>query len=441
METEARALDVREKYDRYISTSFLHLEPIAVRSAAGALVRDDTGQVYIDCYSGIAVVNAGHGHPAVRAAAKEQIDRLIHCQSYTYYVDVVGDLAERLAEVTPGRLQKSFFSNSGAEAVECALRMAKAYTGKHEVIALERSFHGRTLATLSVTGNASRKTRGGPYASGVSFAPAPFPYRARSGAHPEEVGTEAAAALEDVIRFHTSGDVAAFIAEPVMGEGGIIVPPQGYFAAVKRILDRHGILFIADEVQSGFGRTGKLFAIEHFAVEPDIMALAKGMADGFPIGATIARAEIADSLRPGEHLSTFGGNPVSAAAALANLRVMEDEALPAQAAVKGEGALRQLRELRCGVQQVGDVRGIGLMIGIELVTDRVSKQPFPQLAVRIRERCRERGVLLGVGGTDGNVLRLQPPLVISEEQLQQVVRVVMDTTAGAAAEAMAGGAR
>lgn len=428
-------MDTREKYERYVSTSFLHLEPLVVASADGAVILDDAGREYIDCYSGIAVVNAGHGHPAVRAAAKAQIDRLIHCQSYTYYVDVVADLAQRLAESTPGRLTKTFFSNSGAEAVECALRMARAYTGRHEVIALERSFHGRTLAALSLTGNANRKTHGGPYMPGVAFAPAPFPYRSRFGGDPDHVAEAAAAAVEDVVRYHTSGDVAAFIAEPVMGEGGIIVPPRRYFAAVKQVLDRYGILLIVDEVQTGFGRTGKLFAIEHYGVEPDILTLAKGMADGFPIGATVARAEIADSLRPGEHLSTFGGNPVSAAAALANLTVMQEEALPAQAAAKGEVLLRQLRELQSGVTQVGEVRGLGLMIGMELVRDRAGRQPFPELAVRIRERCRERGLLVGTAGTEGNVVRLQPPLVIDGEQLNQAVRVLTEVTASAAAQA------
>jgi len=400
-----------------------------VARAEGARVEAADGQTYIDCFAGISVVNAGHGHPKVREAAKAQIDRLIHASSYTYYLEPVADLAERLAAVTPGRLQKSFFANSGAEGIEAAMRMAKAYTGRHEFIALERSFHGRSVGTLSLTGNMGRKGRGGPYLSGVAFAPAPYPYRSRFPGDADAVGEQAAAAVEDVIRYHTSGDVAAFIAEPVMGEGGIIVPPRSYLPRVKEILDRYGILFIADEVQCGFGRTGKLFAVEHFGVEPDILVSAKGIADGFPLSATIARPEVADSFRPGEHLSTFGGNPVSCAAALANLGVMLEADLPGRAARLGAAALERLRRDSRGLARVGEVRGLGLMIGIELVRDRGTKEPDADLAKAVRTACRERGVLVGVGGTGGNVLRLQPPLVIEEQDLETALAVVLDAIA------------
>lgn len=419
--------DTREKYDAFVSTSFSSgLEPIVVERAKGSRIQGADGRSYLDLFAGISVVNAGHVNPRVAAAAKEQIDRLIHAQSYTYYVPQVADLAERLAAVTPGRLKKTFFGNSGAEGIETALRMAKAYTGRHEIIALERSFHGRSLGTLSITGNAARKTRGGPYASGVAFTPAPYTYRSPFGSDPEEVAERCALALEDVIRFHTSGDVAAFIAEPVMGEGGIIVPPPSYLRRVKEILDRHDILLIADEVQTGFGRTGKLFAIEHSGVEPDILVAAKGIADGFPLSATVARPEIADALRPGEHLSTFGGNPVSAAAAIANLDVMLEEDLPGRAARLGEKALAHLREWTADVEAVGEVRGLGLMIGIELVGSRATHEPFPGLAKAVRRELRERGFLIGIGGPDGNVLRIQPPLVIEEDDLQRAARAVVD---------------
>ncbi len=396
-----------------------------ITRAEGARVVADDGRSYIDCFAGISVVNAGHVHPRVRDAAKAQIDRLIHASSYTYYLEPVADLAERLAAVTPGRLQQTFFANSGAEGIEAAMRMAKAFTGRHEFIALERSFHGRSVGTLSLTGNQSRKTRGGPYLPGVAFAPTPYPYRSRFTGDAEEIGLQTAAAVEDVIRFHTSGDVAAFIAEPVMGEGGIIVPPKSYLPAVKEILDRYGILLIADEVQCGFGRTGRLFASEHFGVEPDILVSAKGIADGFPLSATIARPEVAQSFRPGEHLSTFGGNPVSCAAALANLDVMLLEDLPGRAAGLGAKALDHLRAGARDMACVGEVRGLGLMIGIELVKDRTSKQPDPALAKAVRAYCREHGVLIGVGGVDGNVLRLQPPLVIAEGDLDAALEAVL----------------
>ena len=279
-----------QRYRDYVTTSFVAaIEPVAVGKAEGATVWDQDGTEFVDCFAGISVVNAGHRHPKVIAAAKAQMDEVVHAATYIYHVPVVGLLGERLAEIAPGRLQKSFFGNSGAEGIETAMRLAKAYTGRHEFITLTHSFHGRTVGTLSITGNKARKTRGGPYLPGIVFAPAPYVYRNPFGTDdPEEVAERCATMVEWAIDYQSSGDVAAFIAEPVMGEGGILVPPASYFQRVKEILDRHGILFIADEVQSGFGRTGKTFAIEHYGVEPDIMVLAKGIADGFPLSATIA---------------------------------------------------------------------------------------------------------------------------------------------------------
>lgn len=418
-------MDTREKYQRYVNTSFVAaVEPLVVASGQGATVRDEQGTAYIDCFAGIAVVNAGHRHPAVIAAAKRQMDELVHCCSYIYYVQPVADLAERLAAVTPGALQKTFFGNGGAEAIEGALRLAKAYTGRSEFIALQGSFHGRTNATLSITGNSTRKRRGGPYLPGIAFAPAPYRYRCRYCQGAADCTLACADAVTDAIQFGTADDVAAFIAEPVMGEGGIIVPPGGYFARVQEILARRGILFIADEVQSGFGRTGRLFASEHYQLEPDILVMAKGIADGFPLSAFIAPAAIADSFQPGEHLSTFGGNPVSCAAALANLEVLQCDDLPGRARQLGIMALERLQALQSKHPLIGDVRGLGLMIGVELVSDRLAKIPAAKEAGEIRRLCRERGVLIGVGGQFGNVLRLQPPLVISSDQLTHALEVL-----------------
>jgi 4-aminobutyrate aminotransferase / (S)-3-amino-2-methylpropionate transaminase / 5-aminovalerate transaminase len=415
-----------ERYRDYVTTSFVaSVEPVVVAHAEGARITDADGKEYIDCFAGIAVTNAGHRHPRIIAAAKEQLDRYVHAATYIYHVPVVADLAQRLAEITPGELRKTFFGNSGAEGIETAMRLAKAATGRTEFISLTHSFHGRTAGTLSITGNRARKTRGGPYLPGVAFAPAPYVYRNPFNTDdPEEVAVRCAEMVEWAVKYQSSGNVAAFIAEPVMGEGGILVPPSSYFKHVKDVLDRHGILFIADEVQSGFGRTGALFAVEHFGVVPDIMVLAKGIADGFPLSATIARADIADALRPGEHLSTFGGNPVSCAAAIANIDVMFDEDLPGQSRRKGEYVLGQLHEMAAEHPAIGDVRGIGLMIGVELVTDRASRQPAAAQAGKIRALCREAGVLVGVGGIEGNVLRIQPPLVISEADLDQTLNVV-----------------
>ncbi len=415
----------KDLYDKYLITSMVPgFAPVEVERASGTRYYDVDGREYLDCFSGIAVTNAGSGHPKVTAAAKQQIDKLVHCCTYVYYNPRAGELAKRMAEITPGRLQKTFFGNSGAEAIEGAMRLSKHYTGKSEFVALTQSFHGRTNATLSITGNSGRKISGGPYLSGIAFAPAPHFYRCPfKSKTEEECGERAASYLADVIKYQTAGDVAAFIAEPILGEGGIITPPANYFKLVKQILDAHKILFICDEVQTGFGRSGKLFAIEHYGVEPDIMTTAKGIADGFPLGAFTATPEIGDAFTVGSHLSTFGGNPVSCAAALANIDVMFDEKLPENAAARGAQLMAGLEKIRANNKLIGDVRGKGLMIGIELVKD-ADKTPAAAEAAEVRRRCREAGILVGVGGSLGNVVRLQPPLVISEEECARVLETI-----------------
>ncbi len=415
-------METEKLYDEYMITSMVPgFDPIEVESAKGVLVRCTSGTEYLDCFSGISVVNAGHGHPRVIAAAKAQMDKLVHCCTYIYYNPVAGRLARALAEITPGDLQKSFFGNSGAEAIEGAMRLARHYTGANEFLALSHSFHGRTYATLSITGNSSRKNHGGPFMPGVAFAPAPYAYRCPFGSKTDaECAERSAEQLAHALKYQTSGNVAAFIAEPVLGEGGIIVPHESYFRYVREILDEHDILFICDEVQTGFGRTGKLFAIEHYGVQPDIMTTAKGIADGFPLGAFTARSDIADSFTPGSHLSTFGGNPVSCAAALANIDVMRDERLPENSAERGAQIMQALEPLEQELTLVGEIRGKGLMIGLELVEDQ-DKTPAAKQAQEVKRRCREAGLLIGVGGSLANVVRLQPPLIITEEQSAEVI--------------------
>jgi 4-aminobutyrate aminotransferase / (S)-3-amino-2-methylpropionate transaminase / 5-aminovalerate transaminase len=413
--------DAIQKYKDYVMTGFVKaVAPIVADRASGCSVWDPAGREYLDCFSGISVVNVGHNNPRVMAAAKAQIDKLIHCASYLYHVQPVADLAEKIAQIAPSGLTKTFFGNGGAEAIEGAMKLARLYTGKHEFIALHGSFHGRTWGTLSITGNQGRKKRGGPYAPGVSFVPAPYPYRSLWPGDPEECGRQCAKALDEVIRFATSGDVAAFIAEPVLGEGGIVVPPNNYFREVKKILDQHGILFIADEVQTGFGRTGKMFAVEHYGVDPDILVTAKAIADGFPLSAFTTRPEIAAAYKPGDHLSTFGGNPVSCAAALANIQFLQDEALPARAAETGGYARKKLREIQKQNPLIGEVRGLGLMIGVELVRDD-KLTPANTEAEAIRDALLREGILVGVGGVYGNVVRFQPPLIITREQIDRAI--------------------
>ena len=414
-------MKAKQLYDEYMITSMVaSFEPVSVEEARGCVIRDTEGREYLDCFSGIAVCNAGHVHPKIVEAARRQLDKFIHCCSYVYYNPLAAELARKLAQVTPGALQKSFFGNSGAEALEGAMRLAKQFTKRTELICLTMSFHGRTVGTLSITGNYGRKKGTGPYLSGIAFAPAPYCYRCPFKLKYPQCGIACAEFLEHVFRFQTAGSVAAFIAESVLGEGGIIVPPPEYFKIAMEIVREKGALFIADEVQSGFGRTGKLFAIEHYDVEPDIMCMAKGIANGFPLGAFIARPDIAKAFTPGDHLSTFGGNPVSCAAAIANIDVMFEEKLPEKAKVRGDELMNRLVEFKNKYPLVGDVRGKGLMIGIELIKDK-DKTPASEEARQIRQLCREAGVLIGTGGVFGNVLRLQPPLVLTAEEGQKAL--------------------
>ena len=414
--------DTIQKYKDYVMTGFVKsVAPIVVDHASGATVTDVHGREYLDCFAGISVVNAGHVNPAVAEAAKKQIDKLIHCSSYLYHVQPVADLAEKIAHIAPKGLSKTFFGNGGAEAIEGALKLARLYTGKHEFISLQSSFHGRSFGALSITGNWARKKKGGPYGTGISFAPAPYAYRSLWPNDPEECARQCAHAIDDIVKFATSNDVAAFIAEPVMGEGGIIVPPLNYFKEVKKVLDHYGILFIADEVQCGYARTGKMFAIEYYGVTPDILVQAKGIADGFPLSAYTTRPEIASAYTPGDHLSTFGGNPVSCAAALANIEFMQKTDLPAHTTEVGNYAMGKLRELAKTNPLIGEVRGLGLMIGVELVKD-AQKTPASAEAEAVKDHCFKNGMLIGVGGS-GNVIRFQPPLVITKQQIDQAMSI------------------
>ncbi len=423
MSTES---DTVEKYRKHVITSSVKkIEPLTVVEGRGATLKDSRGREYIDAFAGISVVNSGHCNPAVIEAARQQMEKLVHACGYLYYLKPVADLAEKLAHLLGNGLEKSFFANSGAEAVECGMKLAKKFTKKHELIALMGSFHGRTVGTLSITGQAGRRGYDmGPYMSGVAFAPTPYCYRCPLGLQYPSCGIQCAKMLEDVVSYSTSGDVAGFIAEPVMGEGGIIVPPPEYFIEIKKILDEHQILYVADEVQSGFCRTGKMFGFEHYGVVPDIVCMAKAIANGFPLGVCTARPEIGDSFEPGDHLSTFGGNPVSCAAAIANIDYMLKERLAEKSSKDGEYAMKRLKEIAEKRELIGEVRGKGLMIGIELVKDRELKTPAAQEASRVRDLCREKSVLIGHGGLKGNVLRIQPPLVISREQLDHVIETV-----------------
>ena len=418
--------EIIEKANKYLITSFLpKMQPIVVEKAKGAKIFDCNGKEFIDFFAGYSVVNAGHCQEQIVEAAINQAKKFIHAGTYLYYTKPAIFLAEKLAELTDPSLSMTFFGNTGAEAVETALKLARKFTKKFEFISLMGSFHGRTLGALSITGQSSRKKYDlGPFMTGIAYAHPPYCYRCHFEKEFPSCDYLCARSLENTIDYETSNGVAAFIAEPVMGEGGIIVPPPDYFRIVKKILDDHEILFIADEVQTGFGRTGKMFASEHYNVIPDFMTMAKGIAAGFPLSACITRADIGVSFEPGDHFSSFGGNPVSSAAALANIKFLQDEKLSEKANEDGEYLLQRLNELKEKYPLIGDIRGKGLMIGIELVKDQKKKTPAKEETTKIRDYCRENGLLIGSGGVKGCVLRLQPPLVISKEEIDSALEIL-----------------
>jgi len=405
-------------------------KPLVLVEGKDTIVRDAEGNEYIDCLSGISVVNAGHCPDRLVRAGQEQMAKLIHCSGLYHNIPATL-LAEKISEITPASLKKSFFTNSGAEAVEGAVKIAKKYavskgrTGAG-LIALEGSFHGRLGLSLTLTGQAKYKKGFGTFANFPGVSHAPMPYCFRCPLSYPECDIECARKVEDIIKYHTTSDVAAMIVEPVMGEGGIIVPPKEYHDLVQQICKDHDVLYIADEVQTGFGRTGKMFAIEHWDIKPDIMTLAKGMGAGMPIGGYVTTAEIANSLESGDHFSTFGGNPVSCAVAAENIDYLQDEGLIENCEKIGNQIRVRLIELATQTNLIGEVRGKGLMIGAELVKDKKSKKAAPDETKELAKRMMKKGVLVGTGGVHGNVIRIQPPLCITTEQATEVLDIFED---------------
>jgi len=419
--------EIMEKDAMYLAAVYKK-KPIVIVEGSGAVVRDSDGKEYIDCLSGISVTNAGHSPERLVKAGSEQLKRLIHC-SGLYYSIPQTLLAEKLAGVAPKHLRKSFFCNSGAEAVEGAVKLAKKYAASQGrsgsgLIALEGSFHGRLGLSLTLTGQAKYKKGFGNFANypGIAHAPAPYCYRCPLS-YPS-CGMECARKVEDIIKYHTSGDVAALIAEPIMGEGGIIVPPDGYHTEVQKICRDHNILYIADEVQTGFGRCGVMFAHELFKIEPDLMTMAKGIGGGLPIGGVICTDEVAGCLESGDHFSTFGGNPVCCAVALENISLLLEEGLVENSKNLGRKVLSSLMELKEKYSIIGQARGRGLMIGLELVKDDQRKVPACDETQELAKFMMKHGVIVGTGGVLGNVIRIQPPLCINQDQATRVLEVI-----------------
>ncbi|MCS7386683.1 MAG: aspartate aminotransferase family protein [archaeon GB-1867-005] len=407
-------------------------QPVVIVEGRGALVKDLDGKLYIDLFAGYAAVNIGHCHPKVVEAITYWAKR-IHHTSYDYYNLPSALLAEKLVKILPMEGDKKvFFCVSGAEAIEGSIKLMKKYMLKNkgktgiEVLTLRYSFHGRTHMATALTGQSKYKKGMATVSTipGVKIVPAPYCYRCPFKMEYPECNLFCAYYIEDIIRFETSTDIGAFLAEPVLGEGGIIVPPKEYFKEVVKIIRDYDGLFIADEVQTGFARTGKIFGIENFEVEPDIIAMAKGITSGLPLGAIGAKAEIANAFESGDHSSTWGPNAVSCAAASAVIDVILKENIPEKVDELGKYFISGIEELAKKHRLIGDVRGLGLMIGVELVRDRAEKTPAVKEAIKVRNYMRESGFLIGAGGAFGSTLRIEPPLMITKEQIDRALEAL-----------------
>ena len=411
-----RARAAVEADNRLISPSYTRSYPLVARRGRGLRIEDVDGNEFLDFAAGIAVTSTGHCHPEVVAAIQKQAAELIHISGTDFYNLPLTDLAEKLSAVAPmPGPHRFFYGNSGAEAVECAIKLARYHTGRQHIIAFLGAFHGRTMGALSLTASKpQQKRRFSPLMPGVTHVRYPYAYRGCSGGPQEEEAFSMGCAryIEEKL-FKTilpPEEVAAIFIEPIQGEGGYVPAPTNFLRELRAICDRHGILLVVDEVQSGAGRTGKWWAIQHSGVEPDIVCMAKGIASGMPLGVCMSRAEIMDWV-PGSHASTFGGNPVSIAAALATIELLSREGI-ANAARIGDLMLERLHGWKQSHPLVGDVRGRGLMIGIELVKDKATREPANALRNRVEELAFERGLMvLGCGETS---IRLCPPLILNE---------------------------
>ena len=409
---------------QYVSPSYTRDYPLVAKRGRGALVEDVDGNVFLDFAAGIAVVATGHCHPDVVAAIQKQAAELIHMSGTDFYYPNLVELAEKLASIAPGKeAKKVYFGNSGAEAVEAAIKLARYHTKRDKLIAFHGAFHGRTMGALSLTASRAVQRKGfGTLLPGVFHMPFPDTYRGTYGVRPEQASADCLSYLVNELfrRRVDPEEVAAIFIEPIQGEGGYLPAPAEFLQGLERICRQHGILLVADEVQSGMGRTGKWWAVEHAGVEPDIICTAKGIASGMPLSAIITRASVMD-WTPGAHASTFGGNPVCIAASLATLSLLERKYI-ANAARMGDFIFHRIGDWPQRHKIVGEVRGKGLMIGIEFVRDQKTKEKAPDLRSRIIQMAFHKGLLvLGSGDT---TLRLCPPLVIDEEQADFAVRTL-----------------
>jgi alanine-glyoxylate transaminase / (R)-3-amino-2-methylpropionate-pyruvate transaminase len=418
--------EILEKQKKYLWPNHLlyYTDPMPLDHGEGMYVWDTNGNKYLDFFGGILTTSVGHNHPKVTKAVQDQVTKIIH-SSTLYPNENHVNLAEKMAQITPGDLQMSFFTNSGSEANETAIVAAQTYTDNREIVALRHAYSGRTALTMSVTAHSTWKT-GKSFSPDVKHALNAYCFRCPLKLKYPSCGVACAQDIEDVIRTTTTGKIAAFMAEPIQGVGGFITPPDEYFKIAVEIARHYGGVFICDEVQTGFGRTGShWFGISHWGVEPEIMTMAKGIANGMPMGNTITTEEIAQSMvGKGLTLSTFGGNPTSTAASLATIQVMEEEASPTHTEDVGSYLRAGLEKLWERYPLIGDVRGKGLMQGLEFVTDLQSKEPAPKAVTQLFEETRRHGLLIGKGGLYGNVIRIAPPLTATKEHVDQALEIL-----------------
>jgi len=410
--TETELAELRAKY---VPRGITSAHPVTVDRAQGSEIWDISGKRYIDFAGGIGVMNVGHAHPRVMKAVREQLDRATHTSFQVVHYESYLRLAERLCEVAPiDGPKKAIFFSTGAEAIENAVKIARAATGRPAVISFRGAFHGRTLLALSLTGSVQPyKQDFGPYATEIYQTPFPYAYRGWT--------TEAAMAdLGNLLESEVSPKrVAAIVIEPVLGEGGFVPAPLDFMRKLRELCDRHGILLIVDEIQTGFGRTGKFFAIEHSGVQPDLITVAKSLAAGFPLSGVVGKAQVMDAPEPGGLGGTYGGNPVACAAGLAVMDVMRDEKLPERAARIGSVVEERMQSWAADHKLIGDVRVVGAMAGMELVRDRVTKEPADKETARILGAAREKGLIVLRCGVHHNVIRTLMPLTIPDEQLEE----------------------
>lgn len=425
--TTTKSSILHERRKNAVPEGPYNITELYVQSAKGAIITDVDGNELIDFAGGIGMQNVGHCHPKVVKAIQDQVESSIHsCFHVAPYESYIA-LAERLNELTPGDFKKkTMFANSGAEAVENAVKIARKATGRSAIVSFERAYHGRTLLTMSLTSKVKPYKHGfGPFASEVYKLPYPYYYRAEEGLTPEEVDAQILAYFERFMLEEVASDnIAAIILEPLQGEGGFIVPTTTFMRGVRNICDKYGIVMIADEIQTGFARTGSLFAMDHFGVAPDLMTFSKSIAAGMPLSAVTGRAELMDAPGPGQLGGTFSGSPAACAAALAVLDVIEEENLVGRAVEIGARMMEVFNSWKEKYELVGDVRGLGAMTAIELVKDKETKEPAAEEVKAIMKETHNKGVITISAGIYSNVLRFLPPLVITDEQLEEGLTIL-----------------